>query len=142
MNNKKQSFKQCKHCGLITSDMSKYCRSYNKLKSGEISISYKNECNKCKWKKIYKNPSINHKEKINFLRTLKESTPCTDCNNYYPYYVMDFDHVIGEKYFGIANHSGKSLDDLKEEISKCEIVCANCHRIRTHLRRIEIKKKL
>ena len=49
---------------------------------------------------------------------MKESAPCTDCNNYYPYYVMDFDHVIGEKYFGIANHSGKSLNDLKEAFDK------------------------
>lgn len=44
---------------------------------------------------------------------------------------MDFDH-IGDKSFGISdsNHN-KSLDEIKREIENCEVVCSNCHRIRT-----------
>jgi hypothetical protein len=46
---------------------------------------------------------------------------------------MDFDHVRGEKVASIAQmvRNGGSLEALKEEISKCEIVCTRCHRIRT-----------
>jgi hypothetical protein len=80
------------------------------------------------------------KQKANlalYIRTLKETIPCMDCKEYYPYYVMDFDHVRGKKHANvmelIPTLSKKKID---EEIAKCEIVCSNCHRIRTHMRRI------
>ena len=63
--------------------------------------------------------------------------PCTDCGNSYPPYVMDFDHRPGNrKSFGLANavNSHKALLEIQEEIAKCDVVCANCHRERTHQR--------
>lgn len=73
--------------------------------------------------------------------TLKEETPCADCGQRYPYYVMDFDHVRGTKVTNIApmvtNPETWSMGQLIAEIAKCEIVCANCHRERTHSRREE-----
>ena len=72
-----------------------------------------------------------------YIRDLKEASPCMDCKNKYPYYVMDFDHVRGKKHANvmelIPTLSKKKID---LEIAKCEIVCSNCHRIRTHVRRI------
>lgn len=69
------------------------------------------------------------------IRQLKESTPCLDCGRNYPYYVMDFDHVKGEKLGNISHMiSGGVSKKVREEIEKCEIVCSNCHRIRTHKR--------
>ncbi len=52
---------------------------------------------------------------------------------------MDFDHVRGKKRFNISQYSNKvvSLEVVKEEVAKCEIVCSNCHRHRTHVRYIE-----
>ena len=71
-----------------------------------------------------------------WVKELKESNPCIDCKNFFPYYVMDFDHVSGEKTEGIARlsrgYGGKKK--LLEELEKCELVCSNCHRIRTHER--------
>jgi len=69
----------------------------------------------------------------NEIRKLKESVPCADCGKKYPYYVMDFDHITGKKIDNISSmiNSGVSKK-IKEEIEKCEIVCANCHRERTH----------
>src|SRR5215831_1722709 len=68
-----------------------------------------------------------------------KSVPCADCRCRYPHYVMDFDHRPGEKKcFALANTMGQtriSADRLQAEIAKCDVVCANCHRIRTHLRR-------
>lgn len=68
------------------------------------------------------------------LRELK-SVPCLDCGVEYPFYVMQFDHVRGEKKFGVATGPYRKLEDLMEEIEKCEVVCANCHAIRTYKRR-------
>ena len=61
-----------------------------------------------------------------------KSAPCTDCGNQYPPVCMDFDH-IGEKLFSIAKARSRGMDWQKvlDEIAKCELVCANCHRVRT-----------
>jgi predicted nucleic acid-binding Zn ribbon protein len=72
------------------------------------------------------------------IREHKEGRPCADCHVPYPYYVMQFDHVPGRgpKRFML---SGRNLGvyserDIREEIAKCDVVCANCHMIRTHTR--------
>lgn len=65
-----------------------------------------------------------------------KSKPCTDCGGEFPTYVMDLDH-LGDKEFGISdNLTHVSMTRLAAEIAKCEPVCANCHRIRTHRRRM------
>lgn len=73
----------------------------------------------------------------------KESRPCADCGNMFRYYVTQYDHLPKyRKSFAIAkfkNHTA-SLDKVKAEVAKCELVCANCHAERTHLRRIEAKQ--
>ncbi len=63
-----------------------------------------------------------------------KAQPCMDCNKRYPTYIMDFDHVRGEKRFGIAQaiKSVWRAGALVEEILKCDVVCSNCHRERTH----------
>jgi hypothetical protein len=77
-----------------------------------------------------------------YLRDLKTKTPCVDCGINYPYYVMDFDHVRGQKHANVMELvSTLSKKKIDEEIAKCEIVCSNCHRIRTHVRRIAKKNK-
>lgn len=47
--------------------------------------------------------------------------------------VLEFDHREDEeKCFDISDRmTSGSLEDLRREIAKCDIVCANCHRIRT-----------
>lgn len=63
-----------------------------------------------------------------------KSTPCADCGVSYVPYVMDFDHRPGEvKSFNISSiiPLGISFETALVEIAKCDIVCANCHRLRT-----------
>ena len=76
------------------------------------------------------------KENSEYVNALK-AQPCVDCGNCYLPCVMDFDHVRGEKTKNIAFMliNDTSLEKIKEEIEKCELVCSNCHRIRTHQRR-------
>lgn len=74
-----------------------------------------------------------------FVRNTKEQNPCSDCGEFYPFFVMDFDH-LDDKVSNIsrllAGHA--SLGRIKEEIAKCELVCANCHRYRTQARQLRI----
>jgi hypothetical protein len=77
-----------------------------------------------------------------YLRDLKTKTPCVDCGINYPYYVMDFDHVRGVKHANVMELvSTLSKKRIDQEIAKCEIVCSNCHRIRTHMRKMAKRGK-
>lgn len=66
-----------------------------------------------------------------------KSKPCADCGIQYPLCVMDFDHLDRTTKLvdiGKLARKGWSLARVQQEIDKCEVVCANCHRIRTHIR--------
>ena len=63
---------------------------------------------------------------------IKESVPCADCGIFYPHYVMDFDHLFDKKFNISTNIKRKGRRQLLAEIAKCEVVCSNCHRIRTY----------
>ena len=65
-----------------------------------------------------------------FLNNIK-NVPCMDCGNEFPPCCMDFDHVRGEKLGNISVMKSYSIEKILEEVSRCEIVCSNCHRIRT-----------
>lgn len=68
------------------------------------------------------------------LAKLKEQ-PCKDCGQTFPHYVMDYDHV-GKKVKGLSKliNEAARWERIEAEIAKCDLVCANCHRIRTHNR--------
>jgi hypothetical protein len=79
----------------------------------------------------------NAKRVAEIRRQLRDhkSVPCADCGGRYPYWVMDFDHVAGEKLFNVGEAITMSPRVILSEIAKCEVVCANCHRARTFRRR-------
>ena len=80
------------------------------------------------------------RQRLLFLRSIKEGEVCEDCKKAFPPCVLDFDHVRGEKLFSIGTATARSLSSLMEELQKCEIVCANCHRVRTFVRRTGLKE--
>ena len=74
------------------------------------------------------------RELENLVRQRK-SVPCSDCGGTFPYYVMQFDHVADAKVGLIrefVRRANRTL--LLAELEKCEVVCANCHAIRTWTR--------
>lgn len=76
-----------------------------------------------------------------WLASLKDNRPCSDCRVPHRHWRLDWDHLPGcEKLFEIADQSGKAIGErgrqlILDEIAKCELVCANCHRDRTYSRR-------
>lgn len=65
--------------------------------------------------------------------------PCMDCGGTFPLVAMDFDHVRGPKVDNVSRlaRDGCGVDKLLREIAKCEVVCSNCHRVRTYQRMLE-----
>jgi protein-arginine kinase activator protein McsA len=67
-----------------------------------------------------------------YVRNIKESNACTDCGKNYHYSQMDFDHLNDKKHtIARLASSEASLKTIKQEMAKCELVCSNCHRLRT-----------
>lgn len=58
--------------------------------------------------------------------------PCVDCGISDPI-VLEFDHVRGKKLFNISDgiKNTKPRKVLFDEIAKCEVRCANCHKRKT-----------
>jgi hypothetical protein len=59
---------------------------------------------------------------------------CADCGYKDHHAALDFDHVRGDKTINVC--TAKSIAQAKAEIAKCEVVCANCHRIRSYERMV------
>ena len=62
-----------------------------------------------------------------------KSSPCMDCGVTFPPEAMDFDHLRDKEF--MIGRSDRGLTKTKDEIAKCELVCSNCHRVRTMKRR-------
>jgi hypothetical protein len=70
-----------------------------------------------------------HRKKIQALK----DAPCLDCGGRFHFVVMDFDHRDPlQKKFQISTMLGtRSWATIETEIAKCDLVCSNCHRLRT-----------
>lgn len=73
-----------------------------------------------------------------FIQEYKQSVGCKDCGENYPFFLLDFDH-LDDKEFDVSSYRTKtlSLEKVKAEIAKCDVVCANCHRSRTYYRALK-----
>jgi hypothetical protein len=70
------------------------------------------------------------------LALLKMDRPCYDCGGMFPPECMDWDHRPGtKKSFDVSKSPGRPLEDSLDEIAKCDLVCACCHRTRTQNRK-------
>ncbi len=61
------------------------------------------------------------------------SHPCVNCGES-NILVLEFDHIDHDNKIsdiGTMSRNGMSLHKIVDEIDKCQILCANCHRIKT-----------
>ena len=68
-----------------------------------------------------------------WMNAMKEGVPCADCGQLFPVFVMHWDHLPGfEKVDDVGNMLRRfARETILEELKKCELVCANCHVMRT-----------
>lgn len=71
-----------------------------------------------------------------------KARPCMDCGVQYPAPVMELDHrepLKKSRKYAAPGHMAHSTtwEAFLQEVAKCDVVCANCHRMRTHRRRTE-----
>jgi len=137
---KEKSRKKCSGCGK-TKALSSF-RWFNKAEGRRISRC--RDCDQANRKKDYEK---NREKYLARNRTLyaklrsialeHKNKPCKDCKKKYPYYVMDYDHVDPKtkvaKVSSLIHRGSEKL--LLDEIAKCDVVCSNCHRIRSHQHR-------
>ena len=106
--------RKCKAC--CNRNSKKRWREKNKTKLSQFYIGGQRKANK---------------ELLNQLK----NAPCADCKQNFPQCVMDFDHARGKKLRNVSRMIDGPLDQLLAEIEKCDLVCSNCHRVRTFNRR-------
>jgi hypothetical protein len=91
------------------------------------------------WKKQHPTEALRHaREKARRRQAWlneEKARPCSDCGIQYPPECMQFDHVRGDKFKHLAAMQSYSISRLEAEMEKCDLVCANCHAIRTKKRR-------
>ena len=68
------------------------------------------------------------------LSELKLEAGCADCAFRGSPYALEFDHVRGVKVRVPTSLRNGAWDKVLAEVAKCEVVCANCHAVRTATR--------
>jgi protein-arginine kinase activator protein McsA len=100
------------------------------------------ECSRERSKKYYLDNHDKHVREVGIRRDkviqknrefiveyLKQSS-CIDCGER-DIVVLEFDHQRDKKHNISSMLRGHALETIKEEISKCVVRCANCHRRKT-----------
>ena len=134
--------KQCVKC---TKDKD-VCEFFFRNKEKNILHSQCKECygNSRKQKEHYQKYKTEYQERTNKRKVVKsvenrenlieyfKTHPCINCNEHNPI-VLDFDHRDEkEKKYGISKMIyDYNWETILEEINKCDVLCANCHRIKT-----------
>lgn len=118
--------KQCRTC-LSTLPIDEFFRNH-RLKDGRL-----NHCKTCIVAKHGPGRSERAKRDRLYFQQVKVDRGCTDCGYRANPVALDFDHLPGVvKLYRVACMAGMRRALIDAEIAKCEVVCANCHRIRTN----------
>jgi hypothetical protein len=66
------------------------------------------------------------------VNKIKVDRGCSVCGyNAHPA-ALDFNHIHGDKAFSVSQDLKVAMHKLLSEIDKCEVLCANCHRVHTY----------
>ncbi len=109
-----------------------HCRDCNRERS---QVYYQRHYEKHKKVVIARSKRVRQEHARRIFEFL-ETHPCVDCGETDPV-VLEFDHVRGRKISAVCSmlRLGKAWQRIVEEINKCEIRCANCHRRKTAIER-------
>lgn len=129
--------KTCPGCRAKLED----CEFYPKKRprrDGSVLMSLSTKCRDCtiaasseRSKASYADILGKKRSNRALIRSLKDR-PCRDCHKRFHPVCMDFDHRDpADKVRGVTAMVGQSEEAIRAEAAKCDVVCANCHRIRT-----------
>jgi len=131
--------KKCGSCKLVKDDSDFFVNKSRK----DGKSPYCRPCTRAKAKEWYHSSpdrvsQIRGYQKRTRARNMKylgdylTTHPCVDCGESDPV-VLEFDHVRGEKRAALSTMACNcnTLEVLNEEIAKCDVRCANCHRRKT-----------
>ena len=133
--------------GQVLEKNTKYCPVCKQVKTKDLFSSRGNACKECanqrakEWRttkrkdpeyvqnfnaKIAEKNKQRKKEAVAFM-----GGKCQDCGGIFPPSVFDFHHVdMTTKEHNPSHILKNGLEKAKEELSKCILLCSNCHRIR------------
>lgn len=112
------------------------CRGEYAEENRERLTKWRKEYNKTNRSKKAERDALRRAEGKAYVDQIKTSNSCADCGGKFHPVAMDFDHGSSPKNRSVAQlvSGAYKLDLIKAEIAKCELVCANCHRVRTWTR--------
>lgn len=102
-------------------------------------IARNREYRKNNREKVRASERSRHADMRRKLDLLKMGRPCYDCGGDFPPVCLSWDHIPGkEKFFTIGSQmKSHCLDAVIDEINKCQLVCFNCHQLRTANRKLK-----
>lgn len=127
--------RSCARCGTL-----KPQREFHRSRTGQFS--YCTECRRAYDRTYYAERGrdarlarmrIWRDEACAWMDEFKAGRACADCGGIFPTCVMHWDHLPGHlKIDAIsAMVANRRRELVLEEVKKCELVCANCHVMRT-----------
>lgn len=124
--------RRCHGCG-VTRPIAMFYVATEERQTFRRGYRVRNECRLCQRERN----AVSRKPRRDYIVAVKLANGCADCGLKSPHpEIYDFDHLPGsKKKWNIALLINKgTMDQLVAEIAKCEVVCSNCHRIRTSSR--------
>lgn len=134
--------KKCGKCG-ETKARSEFHKNRTK-KDGlrnmckDCSTGYQRQYYKRKPKKYNQHNRRNYLRNKEFVDRYRRLCICKECGES-KWYVLDFHH-IKDKDTEVSTlvRNQASIERIKNEIRKCEVLCANCHREKHYLERMAL----
>ena len=126
-------FRRCSRCSQIlpASAFNRHSRGRRQWWCRECFRSYFRERGARHRDQVKRSKRRRADEARAFIRTYLESNPCIDCGEADPL-VLEFDHLRDKRAAVSALRvAATGCRAIADEIRKCEVVCANCHRRRT-----------
>ena len=109
-----------------------YCNVCRSCSNAVSKLYYETNIDKHKGSVKIRNRKVRLENRERYFKILSQSS-CIDCGNDNPL-VLEYDHkdgVIKNKGVGELVGNGTCWETIEKEIDKCDLRCANCHRIRT-----------
>jgi hypothetical protein len=113
----------CKTCGLKHEK-----EDFPVSKTVGEKIYYRHKCHRC----YQDTKNTRRNNLVAWYREVKKTFSCVRCGCS-DWRVLEFNHIDGVKLFNVSDmlRDGCSKFAVLSEIAKCEVLCANCHRIYT-----------